>query len=208
MPAQNDLRETLVRREQSGCAFVMVFGASGSGKSSLIKAGLLPDLLLTGMVTHVGLVRHVTMRPSDAEHRLPEQPNSAGPVDAAVPRPANEPLPLTQPADAGASMFRLLAVALLTPTALPELAEEPLFYDQSALAEALDSSPNQILQPIRQALGIASKKARLVFPAEARLIIVIDQFEELFTAKGFSTDDRQAFIELLDTLARSGLKRF
>lgn len=41
--ARNELRELLARQEARGCAFVLVLGASGSGKSSLVKAGLLPD---------------------------------------------------------------------------------------------------------------------------------------------------------------------
>ncbi len=43
--ARNELREVLARRVEQGQAFVLVFGASGSGKSSLAKAGLLADLL-------------------------------------------------------------------------------------------------------------------------------------------------------------------
>ncbi len=64
--ARNELREALVRQASRGCAFVLVFGASGSGKSSLVKAGLLPDLMLPGMVENVGLCRVAIMRPSDA----------------------------------------------------------------------------------------------------------------------------------------------
>ncbi len=55
--ARNELRELLARQEARGCAFVLVLGASGSGKSSLVKAGLLPDLKLQGMIGRVALVR-------------------------------------------------------------------------------------------------------------------------------------------------------
>jgi hypothetical protein len=63
--ARNELREVLRRRIESGQAFVLVFGASGSGKSSLVKAGLLADLALPGMIGRVALVRHALLRPSD-----------------------------------------------------------------------------------------------------------------------------------------------
>jgi hypothetical protein len=53
------LRELLARRIEHGSAFVLVLGASGSGKSSLVKAGLVPDLTLPGMIGRVGLVRWV-----------------------------------------------------------------------------------------------------------------------------------------------------
>ena len=63
--ARNELREILARRVEQGQAFVLVFGASGSGKSSLVKAGLLADLRLPGMIGRVALVRHAVLRPSD-----------------------------------------------------------------------------------------------------------------------------------------------
>ena len=62
--ARNELRELLVRQIDRGSAFVLVFGASGSGKSSLVKAGLLPDLALPGMIGRIALVRRAMMRPS------------------------------------------------------------------------------------------------------------------------------------------------
>src|SRR5215469_9118944 len=64
--SRNALRETLMRQIERVNAFVLVFGASGSGKSSLVKAGLLPDLALPGMIGRVGLVRRAAFRPSDA----------------------------------------------------------------------------------------------------------------------------------------------
>ena len=42
-----------------------VLGASGSGKSSLVKAGLVPDLMLPGMIGRVALCRRAVLRPGD-----------------------------------------------------------------------------------------------------------------------------------------------
>jgi hypothetical protein len=65
--ARNELRELLARRVATDCAsFVLVLGASGSGKSSLVKAGLLPDLKLPGIIGRVALCRHAIFRPADA----------------------------------------------------------------------------------------------------------------------------------------------
>ena len=68
--ARNELREALIQQAVRGDAFVLVFGASGSGKSSLVKAGLLADLKLPGMVEGVGLYRYAIMRPSNAQGEL------------------------------------------------------------------------------------------------------------------------------------------
>ena len=62
--ARNDLRELLQRQAARGNAFVLVMGASGSGKSSLVKAGLLLDLQLPGMIGRVALLRHLIVKPS------------------------------------------------------------------------------------------------------------------------------------------------
>jgi len=122
--ARNELRELLARREAAGSAFVLVLGASGSGKSSLVKAGLLPDLMLPGMIGWVGLVRWGVLRPSDT---------SGDPLDG-------------------------LAAAILSATALPELAG--LQYTPEQLGTLLRSAPAQAVLPIRQGLAAAAKPAR------------------------------------------------
>ena len=50
--AATRLRQTVLDQVDGGCAMALVLGASGSGKTSLVRAGLLPQL----MVTNAGLV--------------------------------------------------------------------------------------------------------------------------------------------------------
>ena len=45
--------------------FVLIFGASGSGKSSLLRAGLMPWLCRPGVIDGVGFWRSLVLRPSD-----------------------------------------------------------------------------------------------------------------------------------------------
>jgi formylglycine-generating enzyme required for sulfatase activity len=167
--ARNELRELLGRQIERGSAFVLVFGASGSGKSSLVKAGLVPDLTLPGMISRIGLVRRAVMRPSDS----------------------------------GSDPLAALAAAILSPTALPELIE--LQYTPEQLAALLRDAPGQAALPIRQGLAEAGKKADLAETAEARLVIVVDQLEEIFTIDALGPEAREAFVAALDTLATSGL---
>ena len=103
--ARNELRELLARQVARGSAFVLVVGASGSGKSSLVKAGLLADLQLQGMVGQVALVRHAVLRPSDGSTDL----------------------------------LGALAAAIMSPTALPELAA--LQCDHATLKESAARCP-------------------------------------------------------------------
>ena len=170
--ARNELREVLARQVEHGTAFALVFGASGSGKSSLVKAGLLPDLRLAGMIGRVGLVRWAIMRPSDRDGAL----------------------------------FATLAKAILEQqTALPELMASPWHEKVETLEALLREAPRQAARPIRQGLAAAAQKAALNATAEARLLLVIDQFEELFTHDGLSPAERVSFVEVLGALAQSGL---
>jgi hypothetical protein len=166
--ARNELRELLARRATQGSAFVLVLGASGSGKSSLVKAGLLPDLRLPGMIGHVALCRHTLMRPTDRRE---------GPIAS-------------------------LAAALLSETALPELSA--LRYTPKRLAALLKDAPEQGVLPIEQGLIEAGKTAQLTEIAEARLAIVVDQLEELFTGDGAGEGERETFVPALAVLAGSG----
>lgn len=64
--AIDELLTALKQQAADGCAFVLVFGGSGVGKSSLVRAGLLPLLVKPGIIDGVRIWRRAVMRPSDA----------------------------------------------------------------------------------------------------------------------------------------------
>ena len=165
--ARDELRELLRQSDIAGRAFVLVLGASGSGKSSLVKAGLLADLSLPGMVGQVALVRTAMLRPGDAD---------AGPISA-------------------------LAGALLAEQALPELSG--LRYDPDRLEALIREAPKQLAFAVEQGLARAAE-GKLAEEGEARLLVVVDQLEELFTAERITPADRELFVQALDALAASG----
>ncbi len=173
MRARNDVRERLSRRIESGCAFVLVTGASGSGKSSLVKAGVLPDLLLPGIIGRVAICRYVVTRPGAITEKVRD-------------------------------VFGALAQALVAETALPELVQPPLEYSTDRLRKIFERAPDQAAQAIRQGLSAASHAAGLTERGEARLVLVIDQLEELFTA-GFAQTTRERYVASIAALAKSGL---
>ena len=166
--ARNELRELLLRQIARGSAFVLVMGASGSGKSSLVKAGLLPEIGQPGMIGRSGLVRRAIVRPGGG----------------------SEPL-------AG------LAAALLSDTALPELARPPLGYTAERLATLL-ARPGEAAEPVRQGLQVAGAAAMLTDPGSARLLLVVDQLEELFTDEAIGPQARADYVAALQALAASG----
>ena len=68
--ALNELREVLETQNALRRGFVIVTGGSGSGKSSLVKAGLLADLQNPHRIGRVALCRHAIMRPTDQSGQL------------------------------------------------------------------------------------------------------------------------------------------
>ncbi|MEO5347869.1 MAG: ATP-binding protein, partial [Magnetococcus sp. YQC-9] len=165
---RQELRDALAAQAGRGCAFVLVFGASGSGKSSLVKAGVLADLKIPGMMEKVGVVRHAIVKPSDAE-----------------------------------DLFAVLARGFLSAEALPELTA--LQYDLESLARLLRKAPDEAVLPIKQGLARAGEQARLINDAQARLLLIVDQLEELFTQPQWMQSEREGFVLALEALAKSGL---
>jgi hypothetical protein len=57
---------SLTQQAEAGRPFVLVLGASGSGKSSLIRAGVVPLLIEPGVIEGIGLWRRAVVRPGAA----------------------------------------------------------------------------------------------------------------------------------------------
>jgi hypothetical protein len=113
---------------------------------------------------------------------------------------------VVRPASHPAGPFVALAEALVGNTALPELLTTG--QDTAALARHLRASANDPAYPIISVLNRIEDEARrngqLLSFETARLVIVIDQLEELFTVGDIPAEDRVAFVSCLDGLARSG----
>jgi WD40 repeat protein len=165
--------ERLAARARHDQAFLLVSGPSGSGKSSLVKAALVPRLMKPRRIEGASFLRHALFRPS------------AG----------------------GKDLFLGLAEALTRePSALPEL----LAPGQGApeLAVHLRESAGAPGFVFAGALGRVTERAqetgRLLKFERAKLILVVDQLEELVTGADMNEDERQAFARFLARLARAG----
>jgi transcriptional regulator with XRE-family HTH domain len=166
---RSELADQLVRRlaeRPDGAGILLVAGESGSGKSSLLRAGLLPRLAAGAL--------------GPGSQRWPRR----------VIRPTASPLRelamhLAEMAGADpVSVYRSLAAA---PGEAPMLAEQAA---RTATRRGVDPGPGG---PAGGAAG-----------APPRLVLVVDQFEELFTAgegAGAAAMERKAFVTALHAAA-------
>jgi tetratricopeptide (TPR) repeat protein len=64
--AVDEIASALRAQAAAGSAFVLIFGMSGCGKSSVVRAGVLPRLEQAAASDGIGLLRRNVFRPSDA----------------------------------------------------------------------------------------------------------------------------------------------
>jgi tetratricopeptide (TPR) repeat protein len=164
--AVSDILQALRDQDADGRSFVLVLGMSGGGKSSVVRAGVLPMLTRPGVIEGVDIWRRAVFRPTDVRDDL----------------------------------FTGLAKALLRETALPSLDEDNDGPEE--LGRVLRESPQAATSMIKGALS--REKLADGSSANARLALVIDQMEEMYTQEDVGQEDRAAFVDVLDALARCG----
>jgi tetratricopeptide (TPR) repeat protein len=178
--AVDEIIGLLRRRAEAAKPFVLVFGSSGVGKSSLVRAGILPQLVKPGVIEGIGHWRHAIFRPSDGTRLL-----EAKDADAY-------------------GLYLGLANALMRPEAIG--VECPA--TEEGLMRVLESQPEAAGKIVQDALdGVAGRhhqEMQLDSPQAVRLVLVIDQMEELFINHKLTVADRRRFVRLLGWLLRTG----
>jgi WD40 repeat protein len=164
--------EQIAANARNGSAFLLVSGASGSGKSSLVKAGILPRLMKPQRISGMAFLRRAVFRPGSE----------------------------------GSDVFLGLAELLTgasndTSLGLPELTAKGQNTTQLA-THLRGSEPSYLFANALGGLTEAERQSgRLLAFEDAKLILVVDQLEEVFT---IGPDEQRLFISLLAALARSG----
>ena len=154
--------KALKEQAQQGRAFTLVLGKSGSGKSSLARAGVAPFICRYGAVEGVNLWRRAVLRPTEQ----------------------------------GEDLLLGLAAALLQEAALPELGSGEARVAE--LAQVFRESPTAGLMLLKEAL------ARTAPEGEARLLLIVDQLEEIF-GPSLTPEAREMYVRVLAALAKSGV---
>lgn len=160
-----EARQALREQARNGCAFLLLSGASGSGKSSLARAGVLPAIL---------------------ENELDEQVAEWRTV-------------IATPLELGSDPLSGLVRRIAADDVLPELRGESDGLDD--LIEGLRRDPALTIRlRVKDAFARAAKKRG----GGVRVLLLLDQLEELFASAAVSGTARTEFLTGLEALAGSG----
>jgi hypothetical protein len=170
-----------LRKKMQTSRLVAVVGRSGCGKSSLVRAGLVPALAREE-AEGVTVWRIVSFRPQGQPiaELSAELFRLASEADASAPQPVRE-LELV----GGGTDLRSEAPSV------PPIAPADLRQLRRSRLDAMLR---------RSSKGLIEAAAELRLPATARLLIIVDQFEEIFRFEGASGSDANeatAFVRLL-----------
>jgi hypothetical protein len=181
----------------NGSPFVLIFGLSGVGKSSLARAGVLPLLTKPGVIQGIGLWRRAVMRPSDVPGRIFDGLAKALQRDTALPELSRDKTTIAEIANTLEKNPQ--AGALLIRQALADAAEQY----RATEAEKLKQLQGE-MEAENRSDDVAAIQRRLaeLAPPNARLALLIDQMEELFTVDA-PHQKLQAFVRTIQEILHS-----
>ncbi|HEX3917351.1 MAG TPA: hypothetical protein VHW60_08435 [Caulobacteraceae bacterium] len=164
----------LVDNAVQGRAFLLVSGSSGSGKSSLVRAGVLPRLALPRRVTGKAFLRRMVFRPGDMQDGE----------------------------DLFDALARVMIASPGEGVGMPELGRRDRL--ANICRDGPQHAPAFVEAALDALTGAGRKRGRLLAHEDACAVLVVDQLEELFTDRRIAPDHRQAFAALVAAFVRQG----
>jgi eukaryotic-like serine/threonine-protein kinase len=200
--AIGDVLDALEQQRKVWRPFVLIVGGSGSGKSSLVRAGVLPQLIQPGTIEGIGLWRRAVTRPGGG--------GSGGDCFDALASALLDPAALpglenpesTNPVQDLAAELRdhPEAVALRVRDALDNAARE--WKTQQGIYLRAKEEKHRSASTTASGPIVPRRPQEAPELPKARLALVVDQLEELFTS-GFSTNVQEKYVSAIAGLAQS-----
>ena len=185
--AIRELQQRLMERAAEGMPFVLIYGGSGYGKSSLMRAGLAPVVTRPGgAAPGMDRWRRVLLQPG----------NGSGPLCERLAR-----VLLAAPAAHDLEQQKLHEHWPLP--GLPELAETTIEPDDTG--DKWDAANlSRFLADDRKLLYAAAGVARTLDRIGHSLLLQIDQLEEVFTGENVTDTEREGVFRAIAALTRTG----
>jgi hypothetical protein len=193
--AVGDVLDALEKQAGAKTPFVLVLGASGAGKSSLVRAGVLPLLTEIGTTAGQGPWRYAITRPGAG----------GDPFESlAAALLSQQALPELQKAKSRDDWRKLAANLKEDPEAvafrIKELAEQMSIRELDRLLTR-ENDQTAVIGRIEGTELARHRKLRRPKP-KAKIALFVDQLEELFTG-GFSLELQQQYFAAIAALVRS-----
>ena len=202
--AIGEVLEALDQQRKVWRPFVLIVGASGSGKSSLVRAGVLPLLIQPGTIEGIGLWRRAVTRPGGGGSGGDCFDALANALLDSAALPGLENPESTSAVEDLAAELRdhPEAVELRVRDALDNAARAWKLQRAMFLREKEEKSRSSGTTTVS---GIIVPRRPQEAPGlpKARLALVVDQLEELFTS-GFSTEIQEKYVSAIAGLVQSG----
>ena len=185
----------LKENHAAGHAFLLIYGGSGYGKSSLMRAGLAPRLTADGYLPEVGEWCGTCLLPVEGD--APPLETLARAIVEAVPDlgklrdSSGKGAPPPPPSSSKKKRKGKQPQQVAKPT-------EPV-WDTARLARMFAKPEDLIFAVAAIVAGLDRVKAG----KPAHLLVLIDQLEEIFTASDVTAEMRDAYFHVLAALAMS-----
>ncbi|WP_367870669.1 hypothetical protein [Luteolibacter sp. Populi] len=188
----------LKENHAAGHAFLLIYGGSGYGKSSLMKAGLAPRLMAEGYLPEAGIWCGSGMRPVEGD--APPLETLARALVEALPdlaklRDTSAPAPLAPPPPPSRKGKR----GKKPPPQKPVTVSAAPVWDSARLARMM-AKPEDLVFAIAAIIAALDRSSA---GKPAHLLILVDQVEEIFTARDVTQEMRDAWFHVLAALAMS-----
>jgi hypothetical protein len=189
--------ESLRNQNAAGRSFLMIVGASGAGKSSVARAGLLPRLIQPGVIDGVDMWRTAALRPTETGGDIILSLATALLSSTAVPELGRD----------GTTAEKIRAMLRSSPKSTFALVKGGL-----SQAAATFASSNKPVSEVSRRAGSDGETSghpdpagqQLEYQPQAHMVLLVDQLEEIFTHPAVTADDRRCFVACLADLATSG----